>query len=325
MLRERPLGARGADRRRRGSGRASSPRSTTRCWRRAPTTCVASGGGPRGSPRAARDVRRGSGRSRRRSPRDLGPRRRRRAAPTTCRDRARRRRRHRSRGDRRPRARDPDGRRGRRRRCWRRGGAPVVVDGDAGEVVIDPEAERVARRPSRRWPRARRSARARNGRPRPSRRHSRRPRRCACCATPRAPPRCDAGLEAGAEGAGLIRTELAFLDAPDVADRGASTQRARPGARQRCAGRIATVRVLDFGGDKTPPFLRRTAERGLRCCSRRRARSPHRFARSCTPGADAATCACCCRWSRRRRPGRRARAGRVGPARGRRPCPPSAR
>jgi phosphoenolpyruvate-protein kinase (PTS system EI component) len=29
------------------------------------------------------------------------------------------------------------------------------------------------------------------------------------------------------------------------------------------AGRIATVRLLDFGGDKTPPFLRGTRERGV--------------------------------------------------------------
>ena len=29
------------------------------------------------------------------------------------------------------------------------------------------------------------------------------------------------------------------------------------------AGRTATVRVLDFGADKTPPFLRGTAARGL--------------------------------------------------------------
>ena len=29
-------------------------------------------------------------------------------------------------------------------------------------------------------------------------------------------------------------------------------------------GRVATVRVLDFGGDKTPPFLRGARHRGLR-------------------------------------------------------------
>jgi phosphoenolpyruvate-protein kinase (PTS system EI component) len=71
-----------------------------------------------------------------------------------------------------------------------------------------------------------------------------------------------AGLAAGAEGAGLIRTELAFLEAeswPTQADHVRALAPVLAGLR----GRVATVRVLDFGGDKTPPFLRGTAERGL--------------------------------------------------------------
>jgi phosphoenolpyruvate-protein kinase (PTS system EI component) len=71
-----------------------------------------------------------------------------------------------------------------------------------------------------------------------------------------------AGLDAGAEGIGLLRTELAFLEA-----------RAWPGEEEHLRalgpllgpvrGRLATVRTLDFGGDKTPPFLAGIAERGL--------------------------------------------------------------
>jgi phosphotransferase system enzyme I (PtsI) len=70
------------------------------------------------------------------------------------------------------------------------------------------------------------------------------------------------GLAAGAEGVGLLRTELAFLDS--------STW---PSERDHCValapvlglvdGRTATVRTLDFGADKTPRFLEGTAERGL--------------------------------------------------------------
>jgi phosphoenolpyruvate-protein kinase (PTS system EI component) len=69
-------------------------------------------------------------------------------------------------------------------------------------------------------------------------------------------------LEQGAEGIGLLRTELLFLDA-----------RAWPPLRQQSTfltlilapltGRTATVRLFDFGGDKTPPFLRGTTERGI--------------------------------------------------------------
>ena len=71
-----------------------------------------------------------------------------------------------------------------------------------------------------------------------------------------------AGLDAGAEGIGLLRTELAFLEA-----------RAWPGEEEHLRalgpllepvrGRLATVRTLDFGADKTPPFLVGTRERGL--------------------------------------------------------------
>lgn len=70
------------------------------------------------------------------------------------------------------------------------------------------------------------------------------------------------GLEQGAEGVGLLRTELPFLDAA-----------AWPSARQqieflkpilaRFGERSVTVRLFDFGGDKTPPFLRDTPKRGI--------------------------------------------------------------
>jgi len=72
----------------------------------------------------------------------------------------------------------------------------------------------------------------------------------------------DAGLAAGAEGIGLLRTELAFLDAarwPGEAEHRAELARVLQGLGER----TATVRVLDFGADKTPPFLAGTPLRGL--------------------------------------------------------------
>jgi phosphoenolpyruvate-protein kinase (PTS system EI component) len=72
----------------------------------------------------------------------------------------------------------------------------------------------------------------------------------------------NAGLEAGAEGVGLLRTELAFLEArarPTEDEHFAAL--APPLARLR--GLVATVRTLDFGADKTPPFLAGIADRGL--------------------------------------------------------------
>ena len=76
------------------------------------------------------------------------------------------------------------------------------------------------------------------------------------------PAELRAGLAAGAEGAGLIRTELAFLDAPAWPTRTQHVRMLRP-LMGGLAGRTATVRVLDFGGDKIPPFLRDDPRRGI--------------------------------------------------------------
>ena len=64
----------------------------------------------------------------------------------------------------------------------------------------------------------------------------------------------DAALAAGADGIGLLRTELAFLEATEWPDE-ASHRAALAPLLEPLAHRIATVRTLDFGGDKTPPFL----------------------------------------------------------------------
>ena len=69
-------------------------------------------------------------------------------------------------------------------------------------------------------------------------------------------------LAAGAEGVGLLRTELAFLDAAAWPDEAAHRRMLEP-VLELLGGRTATVRVLDFGGDKTPPFLRGISARGV--------------------------------------------------------------
>jgi phosphoenolpyruvate-protein kinase (PTS system EI component) len=108
----------------------------------------------------------------------------------------------------------------------------VLVDGDRGEVVASPAR---AVRPRRALV-ARGPGRTRDG------------VRVRILANAAGSADVRVALDAGAEGVGLLRTELAFLDEPVLA-----------GLR----GRTATVRVLDFGGDKTPPFLRGTAARGI--------------------------------------------------------------
>jgi phosphoenolpyruvate-protein phosphotransferase len=71
-----------------------------------------------------------------------------------------------------------------------------------------------------------------------------------------------AGLAAGAEGVGLLRTELAFLDASAWPDEDEHLL-ALSDALALLDDRVATVRTLDFGADKTPPFLAGVEQRGL--------------------------------------------------------------
>ncbi|WP_051324894.1 putative PEP-binding protein [Candidatus Solirubrobacter pratensis] len=122
----------------------------------------------------------------------------------------------------------------------------VLVDGDRGEVVAEP-ARQVA---ERRAVVARGPGRTRDGEP----------VRILANAAGSADVRV--ALTAGAEGVGLLRTELAFLDAPAWPDEAAHRAALEP-VLHALAGRTATVRVLDFGGDKTPPFLRGTDARGI--------------------------------------------------------------
>ena len=68
------------------------------------------------------------------------------------------------------------------------------------------------------------------------------------------PEEAVAGLTAGAEGVGLLRTELPFLDSLNWPDEKTHAQTLRP-IFDRLEGKLVTVRVLDFGGDKLPPFL----------------------------------------------------------------------
>lgn len=78
------------------------------------------------------------------------------------------------------------------------------------------------------------------------------------------------GADAGAEGVGLLRTELAFLSAMVEPSR-AAQQRAYVDVLSVFAGKPVTVRTLDAGADKPLPFLAQPAEpnpalgvRGLR-------------------------------------------------------------
>jgi phosphoenolpyruvate-protein phosphotransferase len=142
-----------------------------------------------------------------------------------------------------------------------RDGAVVVVDGDAGTVAPSPEPALVDRaRALRAEERSARAAAAASSALPAVTRDGRRVRVLANVASA---GEVALALESGAEGAGLIRTELGFLEAtgwPAEADH----RRLLAPILSALGRRLATVRLLDFGGDKTPPFLAGTPERGIR-------------------------------------------------------------
>jgi phosphoenolpyruvate-protein kinase (PTS system EI component) len=129
-------------------------------------------------------------------------------------------------------------------------GTMLVLDGEQGFVSVDPagteleEAQESLRLGSRR----RRALAGLRGLPV----ETLDGRRIALLCNAASPAEIDAGLAAGAAGVGLLRTELAFLEAPAWP----SEQQHRVALEPLLAllrGRVATVRTLDFGGDKSPP------------------------------------------------------------------------
>jgi phosphoenolpyruvate-protein phosphotransferase len=139
-------------------------------------------------------------------------------------------------------------------------GDPVVLDGEAGSAVLAPSEERLdaALREVHRRRAVRRELAA--DRTLPAVTRDGRKVRLLCNASTAV--EVTAGLAAGAEGVGLLRTELAFLEAKRWPSEAEHIAALTP-ALAPLAGRVATVRTLDFGADKTPPFLAGIEERGL--------------------------------------------------------------
>jgi multiphosphoryl transfer protein len=133
-----------------------------------------------------------------------------------------------------------------------RPGADLVLDGDTGRVLVDPPPERQAAARKATETRAAARQAAIDARSEPAVTIDGRPVKVLANVASAAEVR--AALDAGAEGVGLVRTELLCLDAarwPTEAEH----RRALQPLLSQLAGRVATVRVLDFGGDKLPPFL----------------------------------------------------------------------
>jgi phosphoenolpyruvate-protein kinase (PTS system EI component) len=139
-------------------------------------------------------------------------------------------------------------------------GDELVVDGGEGLAVLQPAAARASAAAAEQAARREERERAHADRALPAVTRDGRRVRVLVNAATRA--ELEAGLAAGAEGVGLLRTELAFLEAAEWPSEAQHRAAIAP-VLQGLAGRTATVRVLDFGADKTPPFLAGTRERGL--------------------------------------------------------------
>jgi phosphoenolpyruvate-protein kinase (PTS system EI component) len=139
-------------------------------------------------------------------------------------------------------------------------GEEVVLDGDSGILVRHPQADRVAaaHADAERRRLAREAARARRLTPA----QTVDGRRIVVLGNAASMAEAIEGSEQGAEGVGLLRTELTFLDAPGWPSLAQQKAFLAP-ILDRLSGRTATVRLFDFGGDKTPPFLQGARDRGI--------------------------------------------------------------
>ena len=139
-------------------------------------------------------------------------------------------------------------------------GETVIVEGDDGVVIVDPSPRRLldAESDLRRRRVLREERAAARGFPAVTR--DGRIVSLLCNASTAA--EVNAGLESGAEGVGLLRTELAFLEAVAWPTEDEHLAALAP-ALAPLHGLVATVRTLDFGADQTPAFLAGITERGL--------------------------------------------------------------
>jgi phosphoenolpyruvate-protein kinase (PTS system EI component) len=139
-------------------------------------------------------------------------------------------------------------------------GDEVIVDGTNGFAVLNPGAETLARVRAAAAQDAAEHERLAAGRGQPAVTAAGRPIRLLANASSRA--EVDVALKRGAEGIGLVRTELAFLDCTGWPSEAEHYEALAP-VLAPLEGRIVTVRTLDFGADKTPPFLRGNGGRGI--------------------------------------------------------------
>lgn len=149
----------------------------------------------------------------------------------------------------------------------------VAVDGDSGEVVIDPEPATVARYEARRA--GARVAAARDRAESTQAATTRDGWEVALLANIGSPAEATAAVELGARGVGLFRTEFLFMERSAEPGEDEQVQAYREAVRPFGPDPV-TVRLLDAGADKPIPYLGLKMEanpflgvRGLRVAAQR--------------------------------------------------------
>ena len=141
-------------------------------------------------------------------------------------------------------------------------GHDAILDAAAGELIVDPdpptEVGRIApgQRAGRIAPGRLAAARA----PREVRTADGEPVTLLCNVASVAETRL--GLSGGAAGVGLLRTEIPYTSTPGWPSEADHLVQLSP-VLALLEGRPAVVRLLDFSGDKVPPFLRDRGPQGL--------------------------------------------------------------
>ncbi len=136
-------------------------------------------------------------------------------------------------------------------------GTRLIVDADAGSVTVDPDQAAIAAVRVRLAERT--AARAAAGAAAAIDCHTADGRRIEIFANLGSVADAERAVAAGAEGCGLLRTELLFLDratAPGIAEQTRHYQ----AVASTLAGRPLILRTLDIGGDKPAPYLELPAE-----------------------------------------------------------------
>ena len=131
-------------------------------------------------------------------------------------------------------------------------GAPVVIDGERGDILVRPDETTLAAYRERIKQQEERKAYYAELAPLPA--VTTDGVRVELCANIGNHMDVDAALTYGAEGVGLFRSEFVFMGRQDIPTED-DQFKAYKEAVEKCGGKICVIRTMDIGGDKPLPYL----------------------------------------------------------------------